>query len=63
MRNVELNEIIKEHNLSTKWISEQLEVPIYTVNNWRRSAESPASRKMPRSVLKLLRIVVSEEQE
>jgi len=63
MRNAELIEIIEEHNLTTKWISEKLEVPIHTVNNWRRSAESSASRKMPRPVLKLLRMLVADKQD
>jgi hypothetical protein len=63
MTNAELIAIIEEHNPTTKWISEQLEVPIYTVNNWRRSVEPSASRKMPRSARKLLRMVVADKQD
>ena len=60
MKNPELMALIAEHGLTSKKISALIDVPEKTVNNWRRSPESPHSRSMKASNLKLLKMVLDK---
>lgn len=55
-KNPELIALIEKHNLTSKKVSELLEAPLSTVNNWRRGEASQYAPKMSAANLKLLRL-------
>lgn len=59
MKNPELMALIKEHNLTSNDVAEMLEVSPYTVVNWRRDGDPKYARKMSRSHMKLLKMLLA----
>jgi len=57
-KNPELEKLMEEHNLTAIKVSELIDAPYHTVTNWRRSQESAHSNSMPKSSLKLLKLLL-----
>jgi len=55
-KNPELIALIEKHNLTSKKISEILEAPVATVDNWRRGEASKYAPRMSSTNLKLLKL-------
>jgi DNA-binding transcriptional regulator YiaG len=59
VKNPELMALIEEHHLTSKMISDMLDVPFETVRNWRRNETSSAT-KMSKANLKLLKLSLAK---
>lgn len=57
-KNPELEQLMEEHSLTAMKVSELIDVPYRTVTNWRRGADSVHSNTMPKSNLKLLKLLL-----
>tara|TARA_R110002153_G_scaffold272575_1_gene441457 strand:+ start:874 stop:1059 length:186 start_codon:yes stop_codon:yes gene_type:complete len=57
-KNPELEQLMEEHSLTAIKVSELIDVPYHTVTNWRRSKESAHSNLMPKSNMKLLKLLL-----
>ena len=57
-KNPELEQLMEEHSLTAIKVSELIDVPYHTVTNWRRGADSTHSTTMPKSNLKLLKLLL-----
>ena len=57
-KNPELEQLMEEHSLRAMRVSELIDVPYRTVTNWRRGADSAHANSMPKSNLKLLKLLL-----
>jgi|TARA_R110000764_G_C10724146_1_gene348497 DNA-binding transcriptional regulator YiaG len=57
-KNPEFIALIEKHNLTSKQVSELLDLPFSTVDNWRRGKASKYAPKMSPTNLKLLKLTL-----
>ena len=57
-KNPELERLMEEHGLTAIKVSELIDVPYRTVVNWRRNEDSVHANTMPKSNLKLLKLLL-----
>jgi DNA-binding transcriptional regulator YiaG len=60
-KNPEFIALIEKHNLTSQKVSELLDAPLSTVNNWRRGEASQYAPKMSPAHLKLLRLSLDRQ--
>lgn len=57
-KNPDLEKLMEEHSLTAIKVSELIDVPYRTVVNWRRNKDSAHANTMPKSNLKLLKLLL-----
>ena len=57
-KNPELERLMAEHGLTAVNVSKLLDVSYSTVANWRRNKDSAYANTMPKSNLKLLKLLL-----